>query len=118
QQRRLPGAARARQEDEVSLVDLERQILEGVDAAAVRLRDVLRFDHPAFPSSSRVISVLTRAGLARPFVALITCPTRNPNVCFLPARYCATAVAWAASTSRTVAASAGSASIPPRPSTA
>ena len=45
QQRRLARPARTGQEDELSLVDAQGQIAHRVDAAAVHLGDVLRFDH-------------------------------------------------------------------------
>ena len=53
QQRGLAGAARAGQEDELALVDPQRQVAQRVDAAAVQLRDV---DAPR--SLSSVESVL------------------------------------------------------------
>ena len=39
-------------------------------------------------------------GLALPPLAFITWPTRKPNVCFLPARYCATVSSLRSMTSR------------------
>ena len=47
----------------------------------------------AATSSSRLSSSLTSFGLALPPLPFITWPTRKPNVCCLPARYCATASA-------------------------
>ena len=46
------------------------------------------------PSRRLRIKAFTRAGLAFPLVAFITWPTRKPNVCCLPARYCLTASAF------------------------
>ena len=45
QQRRLPGAARPGEEDELALVDAHRQVAQRVDAAAVELREVDRLNH-------------------------------------------------------------------------
>ena len=44
-QRALAGAARAGQEDELTLLDRDAEILQSIHAAAVRLRQRLRFDH-------------------------------------------------------------------------
>src|SRR5262249_56768690 len=101
QQRGLPRAARPGEEDEFPLVDPERQIAEGVDAAAVHLGDALRFDH-AVSSRKRFTAALTPAGSAFPAVAFITWPTRKPNVFVLPARYSATVAACPASVSWTI----------------
>src|SRR5690606_7671994 len=69
QQRGLAGAARAGQEDELALIDAQVQVPQGINPAAVHLRDVAGFDHGAL-SRIRRIMVLTSAGLAVPFVAL------------------------------------------------
>src|SRR5436190_2381433 len=91
QQRRLAGAARPGQEDELSLVDAQGQLADGIDAAAVHLGNLLRFDHlsagsPAGRPSTRRTLSLTRAGSAFPAVAFITWPMRKPNALVLPAR--------------------------------
>ena len=45
QERGLAGAARAGQEDELTLPDGQRQVAQRVDAAVVLFREVLRLDH-------------------------------------------------------------------------
>jgi hypothetical protein len=45
EERRLPRATRAGEEDELALVDRERQAVEGRDVGAVDLGDVVEFDH-------------------------------------------------------------------------
>ncbi len=57
-------------------------------------------------SSARRINSLTRAGLAFPPVAFITCPTRKPRTLVCPARYCRAGSGCATSTCSTAAASA------------
>src|SRR5919106_2484371 len=57
--------------------------------------------HPA--SSFFFKSSLTMAGFPFPFIAFITCPTKNPKTFFLPLRYRATSSAFLASTSSTTA---------------
>ena len=47
QQRGLAGAARTGKEDELTLVDVERQILQRVQTATVKFREVVRLDHAA-----------------------------------------------------------------------
>ena len=47
QQRRLACAARTGEEHELTLVDRERQILQRVQTAAVKFREVVRLDHAA-----------------------------------------------------------------------
>src|SRR5262245_37922864 len=104
EERRLAGAAGPREEDELALVDAQRQLPERVHPAAVHLRDLLRFDHAGSSRSSRnrFTAALTPAGSALPAVAFITWPTRNPNVLVFPARYSATVAACPASVSRTM----------------
>ena len=118
QERGLAGAARAGQEDELALPDGQRQVTQRVDAAVVQLREVLRLDHGEWrprvaqgvpvrnsanarsirpiESISLVSSRFASGGLALPPLRFITWPTRNPSVCFLPARYWATASAFSA----------------------
>ena len=93
QERRLAGAARAGEEDELPLLDLDGQIAQRVDAAAVKFREVMRFINREMfycraPGAS---SSFTSFGFALPPVAFITWPTRKPNVPVLPPRICATA---------------------------
>src|SRR5262249_51206156 len=57
---RLAGAARPGQENEFAFVDGQGEIAEGVDSAAVHLREVRALDH----SSAFLSSSLTRLGLA------------------------------------------------------
>jgi hypothetical protein len=45
EQRGFAGAARPGEEHELTLVDRERQAVEGSDVRAVDLRDVVEFDH-------------------------------------------------------------------------
>ncbi len=75
QQRRLAGAARPGEEHELSLVDAQRQLAQGVHAAAVHLRDLLGFDHAVslsgLSSTRRTLS-LTRAGFGFPAIAFMT----------------------------------------------
>ena len=52
-----------------------------------------------YPSSFFVTSSFSSAGLAWPFDARITWPTKNPAMVFLPARYCSTCLGLAAITS-------------------
>jgi len=59
---------------------------------------------------------LASFGFALPFVAFITWPTRNPNVCCLPARYWPTASAFFAITSRIAPTMADSSPICASPS--
>ena len=89
QKRGFAGAARPGQKHEFPLADVERQLAQRIDAAAVQLGQVPRFDHAC--SSSRRRRSFTSLGFALPPVAFITCPTRNPNVDVLPLRYCAIA---------------------------
>ena len=116
-QRGFACAAGPGEENEVPFVNPQRQVAKSVDASRIRLRDV---DTPR----SRGIPVefaphesnSPAAGLALPPMDLMTCPTRNPYVCFLPARYCFTASACATSTLLTAASTAPSSSIRASPS--
>jgi len=47
QQRRFARAARTSEEDEFTLVDVERQVLQRVQTATVKFREVVRLDHAA-----------------------------------------------------------------------
>ena len=51
---------------------------------------------PLLPSSFFVKTSFTSCGFAWPFEAFITCPTKNPSIVFLPARYCSTCLGFAA----------------------
>jgi hypothetical protein len=82
QERRLAGAGRARQEDELPALDLARHFGQGVPEAAVFLRDVVELDHPSARSSAS----RTAFGSARPLVFFITWPTNQPKVWVLPER--------------------------------
>ena len=68
------------------------------------------FVHWLYPSSFFVTSSLSSAGLAWPFEAFITWPTKNPAMVFLPARYCSTCLGLAAMTS-SISASIAEASV-------
>src|SRR6187455_2045308 len=67
--------------------------------AAVFEDESLDFVHPSFLRSAS----LTCCGFALPFDAFMTCPTRKPSTCCLPARNCSTCAEFAAITSSTSA---------------
>ena len=85
EQRGLSGAARAGEEDELALVDAEREIAQRIHAAAVHLGEVIAPRSRRYPCPARAAHAasFTSAGFAFPPMALITWPTRNPNVCRL-----------------------------------
>src|SRR5262249_13797318 len=93
---RFAGAARAREEHELALLDRERQIAQRVHAPAIHFRELVGFDHGN--SSLRRSRSFTRLGFAFPPAAFMTWPTRKPNAAVRPVRYCVTASACGDST--------------------
>src|SRR5262249_39075979 len=98
QQRGLARPARTAQDGEVTLVEPEGDVAERRDPAgpfSEDLRDVSQPNHGGMPplyltaqtfGSFSARSALTSAGLARPWVDVITWPTRKPSAAFLPFR--------------------------------
>src|SRR5512143_2634491 len=81
--------------------------------------DAERAHVPVPPPSSRPrIAACTTAAFAWPRVAFMTCPTRNPMACGLPARTSATAAGFAARTWSTTGPSASASEIWRSPSRA
>ena len=82
EKRRLTRAARAGEEHEVALVDLERHVAESHVVASVLFVDVKRLDQCS--STSRTRMSRTSLGLALPPDAFITWPTIQPSTLSLP----------------------------------
>src|SRR5712691_3377816 len=112
----LARPARPAQDDELALLDAERDVAQGGQPhrpAFEDFTDVVEPDHGLRPFyltrqtfgsfSSR--SEFTTAGLALPAVAFITCPTRKPRAAFLPPFQSRTTLGCCARTSSTTAES-------------